>query len=240
MGPWPSGAGWKKKRWSAPPAGLLPPRGSYRNEEAVGPTRWLFAIIQPVPRSGTRRRHGRCARALRWGTRPACQKWLTRVGVGSDRQIASRRPHVRLLVAQAPTVSTSDIFRAPRPAALAVALAISRSIRAAEPPSPSPADEAAALSLTCRWCGGARLHEFKLDIAQQGPFVRATLMRKTRVREIDARLEGNVLRASARGHTPELRPAGSQLRITGGTGMLAMRKGQFFTRTDSRHCPRAL
>lgn len=138
-------------------------------------------------------------------------------------------------------MSTSNLFRAARPVAWALALAVAPSIHAAEPPAPSPSPAApGALNLAGRWCGGARLHEFKLDIAQQGPFVHATLIRKARVREIDARLEGNVLRATARGHTLELRPVGSELRITRGTGMLAMAEGQFFTRAVSRDCPRAI
>jgi hypothetical protein len=136
-------------------------------------------------------------------------------------------------------MSTSEIFRLARPAALALALAIVPSIHAAELQTSSPSAEAAA-NLSGRWCGGARLYEFKLDIAQQGPFVHATLTRKARVREIDARLEGDVVRARARGHTLELRPVGNQLRITHGTGVLRMIEGQFFTRADSWRCPRAI
>lgn len=114
-------------------------------------------------------------------------------------------------------------------------------MHAAEAPDPSPSPEApGAMNLAGRWCGGARLHEFKLDIEQQGQFVHATLMRKSRVHEIDARLEGGVLRARARGHTLELRPVGSKLRITRGTGILAMAEGQFFTRAEARNCPRAI
>lgn len=87
------------------------------------------------------------------------------------------------------------------------------------------------------WCGAGLLREFTLEIAQQYERIEAKLVRKGRVREITGHVEGPLLKADPqRDHTMELLAQGNELRIVAGTGMLALAKGQAFTRAVGGSC----
>lgn len=87
------------------------------------------------------------------------------------------------------------------------------------------------------WCGAGALRDFTLEIAQQYQQVSARLIRRGKVREITGHVDGAVLRADPqRNHTMELLAQGNELRIIGATGVLALAKGQFFTRAAGGSC----
>jgi hypothetical protein len=87
------------------------------------------------------------------------------------------------------------------------------------------------------WCGAGLLREFTLHIAQQYQDIEARLVRKNRVRAITGRMEGATLRTDPqRDHTMELLAQDNELRIVGASGVLAMAKGQFFTRAVGGSC----
>ena len=87
------------------------------------------------------------------------------------------------------------------------------------------------------WCGDGLLREFSLEIAQQFDLVEARLVRKGRVREITGRIDGRTIRADPqRNHTMELQALGNELRITDGTGVLALARGQSFSRASGGSC----
>jgi hypothetical protein len=87
------------------------------------------------------------------------------------------------------------------------------------------------------WCGAGLLREFTLEIAQHYQDVQGKLMRKARVREITGHVHGSVVKTDPqRDHTMELLAQGDELRIVGATGMLALAKGQFFTRATGGSC----
>jgi hypothetical protein len=87
------------------------------------------------------------------------------------------------------------------------------------------------------WCGAGLLRDFTLDIAQHFDLIEARLVRKGRVRQITGRIEGSTLRADPqRDHTMELQALGNELRITAGTGVLALARGQSFTRASGGSC----
>jgi hypothetical protein len=89
------------------------------------------------------------------------------------------------------------------------------------------------------WCGVGLLHEFSLEIAQQFDSIDARLVRKNRVRHITGHIEGDTLRADPqRNHTMELQALGNELRITAGTGVLALARGQSFKRAVGASCAR--
>jgi hypothetical protein len=89
------------------------------------------------------------------------------------------------------------------------------------------------------WCGVGLLHEFRLEMAQQFNLLEARLVRKHRVRQITGRIEGNtVLTDPQRNQTLELQALGNELRVTAGTGPLAILKGQAFTRATADSCTR--
>ena len=89
------------------------------------------------------------------------------------------------------------------------------------------------------WCGVGLLHEFRLEIAQQFDSIEAWLVRKNRVRHITGHIEGDRLRADPqRNHTMELQALGNELRITAGTGVLALARGQTFKRAVGGSCSR--
>ena len=96
-----------------------------------------------------------------------------------------------------------------------------------------------AASIGGLWCGAGLLHEFSLEIAQQVQDFRARLVRKGRVREITGHMEGaRVIADPQRNHTMELLAQGDELRIIGASGVLALAKGQFFTRAAGGSCTR--
>jgi hypothetical protein len=85
------------------------------------------------------------------------------------------------------------------------------------------------------------LGDFSLDIAQRLHDFEARLVRKGRVREITGHIEGTRIRTDPqRNETLELEALGDQLRITGGTGPLALARGQSFTRASGGSCDRQL
>ncbi|MDB5900068.1 MAG: hypothetical protein JWP22_2380 [Ramlibacter sp.] len=87
------------------------------------------------------------------------------------------------------------------------------------------------------WCGIGLLGEFSLEIAQRYHDFEAKLVRKGRVREITGHIEGAKLRTDPqRNETLELEALGDRLRITGGTGPLALARGQSFARATGNSC----
>jgi hypothetical protein len=87
------------------------------------------------------------------------------------------------------------------------------------------------------WCGAGLLHKYALEIAQQYSRVEARLIKRGRVHELTGQMDGAVLRADPqRNHTMELLAQGNELRIIGASGMLALAKGQFFTRAVGGSC----
>ena len=112
----------------------------------------------------------------------------------------------------------------------------------------APAAHAAGTTVAARgmpmkvgglWCGDGLLHEFSLEIAQHFDLVEARLVRKGRVRQITGRIDGSMIRADPqRNHTMELQALGNELRITAGTGALALARGQSFSRASGGSCPR--
>ena len=104
---------------------------------------------------------------------------------------------------------------------------------------PLGAQAATPIKVSGLWCGVGLLHEFRLEMAQQFNLVEARLVRKNRIREITGRVDGTTLRTDPqRNHTLELQALGNELRVTAGTGPLALLKGQAFTRAISDSCTR--
>ena len=87
------------------------------------------------------------------------------------------------------------------------------------------------------WCGAGLLREFTLEIAQHYQDFQARLIRKNKIREITGRVEGMRVRTDPhRNETMDLLVEGNELRIIGATGVLALAKGQFFTRAAGARC----
>ena len=87
------------------------------------------------------------------------------------------------------------------------------------------------------WCGSGLLRDFSLRIQQHFQEIDATLTRGDRAREIQGRMSGAVLRTqSTRVGSLEITQEGTQLRITGGDGSLAMARGATFSRTQGAAC----
>ena len=104
---------------------------------------------------------------------------------------------------------------------------------------PLGAQAATPIKVSGLWCGVGLLHEFRLEMAQQFNLVEARLVRKNRIREITGRVDGTTLRTDPqRNHTLELQALGNELRVTAGTGPLALLKGQAFTRAIADTCTR--
>ncbi len=87
------------------------------------------------------------------------------------------------------------------------------------------------------WCGSGPLRDFSLRVTQRYQEVEAALARGDRVREIQGRMVGAVLRTQSTRHgSLELTQEGPQLRVTGGDGILAMARGASFARATSNAC----
>ncbi len=87
------------------------------------------------------------------------------------------------------------------------------------------------------WCGSGPLRDFSLRVTQRYQEVEAALARGDRVREIQGRMAGAVLRTQSTRHgSLELTQEGPQLRVTGGDGILAMARGASFARATSNAC----
>jgi hypothetical protein len=107
------------------------------------------------------------------------------------------------------------------------------------PDEPAVAARGKPASVGGLWCGVGLLNEFTLEIAQRYHEFEAKLVRKGRVREITGRIEGSMVRTDPqRNETLELQALGDQLRITGGTGPLALARGQSFSRASGGSCTR--
>jgi hypothetical protein len=125
----------------------------------------------------------------------------------------------------------------------AAGLALCACSLAAASPSASTAPRAEQVALRSPvtvgglWCGAGLLRDFTLEIAQQYQRLEGRLVRRGKVREITGRVEGAVVRTDPqRDHTMELLAQGDELRIIGATGVLALAKGQFFTRASGASC----
>lgn len=125
-------------------------------------------------------------------------------------------------------------------AALALACAaVLPAVAQTDPPAPSEAVTArnAPVSVGGLWCGAGLLHNYVLDIVQEYQYVQAKLIKGRRVHELTGRMEGSVLRADPqRDHTMDLLAEGNELRIIGASGILALARGQFFTRAVGGSC----
>jgi hypothetical protein len=87
------------------------------------------------------------------------------------------------------------------------------------------------------WCGAGLLREFTLEVAQQYHAFEARLIRKNKIRQITGRVEGTRVHTDPqRNQTMDLLVDGNELRIVGATGVLALAKGQFFTRAAGASC----
>jgi hypothetical protein len=87
------------------------------------------------------------------------------------------------------------------------------------------------------WCGAGLLHEFSLEIAQHYQDLTGKLTRKGRVREITGHVDGATVRTDPqRNESLELQAQSDELRVTGGTGPLALLRGQSFTRAAGDSC----
>jgi SAM-dependent methyltransferase len=88
------------------------------------------------------------------------------------------------------------------------------------------------------WCGVGPLREFSLRLSQRYQQVQGSLARRDRVRAVQGRIEGAVVRTQATRHgSLELEFAGDELRVTGGDGALALVRGSAFRRAGSATCP---
>jgi hypothetical protein len=130
----------------------------------------------------------------------------------------------------------------PRPAALAAAALVIAAAPLVAGANPALAPQQWAVrqgtaNVGGLWCGAGLLREFTLEIAQHYQDVQGKLVRKARVREITGHVHGAVVKTDPqRDHTMELLAQGDELRIVGATGMLALAKGQFFTRATGGSC----
>ncbi|HET8747592.1 MAG TPA: hypothetical protein VFM98_18480 [Ramlibacter sp.] len=87
------------------------------------------------------------------------------------------------------------------------------------------------------WCGAGLLHSYALEIAQEYQRVEARLTKRGRVHVLTGHMEGPLLRADPqRDHTMDLLAQGNELRIVAASGLLALAKGQFFTRAVGGSC----
>ncbi|MFY8103897.1 MAG: SAM-dependent methyltransferase [Ramlibacter sp.] len=87
------------------------------------------------------------------------------------------------------------------------------------------------------WCGSGPLRDFSLRVTQRYQEVEAALIRGDRVRDIQGLMAGTVLRTQSTRHgSLELTQDGSQLRVTGGQGTLAMARGASFARAAGDAC----
>lgn len=87
------------------------------------------------------------------------------------------------------------------------------------------------------WCGSGALREFSLKLTQRHQEVAGELVRRGRVRTVEGRIEGNVLRTQAtRVGALVLEKEGEDLKVTGGEGALALARGTSFHRSSSGSC----
>ena len=96
---------------------------------------------------------------------------------------------------------------------------------------------AGVIAVAGLWCGSGPLHEFSLRLTQRQQDVEGELVRRDRVRTIEGRIDGNVLRTQAtKVGALVLERQGDQLKVIDGDGPLALVRGQVFRRTDASTC----
>ena len=118
-----------------------------------------------------------------------------------------------------------------------VACSAVSSLASAAPQGAEAVPTRAPVMVAGLWCGSGLLHNYMLDIAQEYQRVHAKLIRRDRVHELTGHMEGAVLRADPqRDQTMDLLAQGNELRIIGANGLLALAKGQFFTRAVGGSC----
>lgn len=87
------------------------------------------------------------------------------------------------------------------------------------------------------WCGTGPLHSYSLEIEQHAQELAGKLRRRERVHEITGHVVGNrVITDPQRNQSLELQAMGNQLRVTDGTGLLMILRGQTFTRAAGATC----
>ncbi|TFZ00349.1 hypothetical protein [Ramlibacter humi] len=87
------------------------------------------------------------------------------------------------------------------------------------------------------WCGAGPLREFSLRLRQSNEDVEGELARKDRVRTIEGRVDGNVLRTQAtKVGSLVLEKRGEELKVTGAEGALALVRGTSFRRAEGASC----
>ncbi|HWP13794.1 MAG TPA: methyltransferase domain-containing protein [Ramlibacter sp.] len=87
------------------------------------------------------------------------------------------------------------------------------------------------------WCGTAALREFRLRLSQRYQEVQGSLARRDRVRVIEGRIDGSMLRTQAtRVGSLVLTMAGDELAVTSGEGALALARGATFRRAAGATC----
>ena len=129
-----------------------------------------------------------------------------------------------------------------RHAALAILVALSTMPLALRAGSLSASEEVTLRQVTTAnvgglWCGAGLLHEFTLEIVQQLQNVQGRLTRKARVREITGHVEGALVKTDPlRNETMDLLAQGDELRVVAATGLLALARGQSFTRAAGGSC----
>ncbi|GAB3763873.1 hypothetical protein GCM10028796_17890 [Ramlibacter monticola] len=121
--------------------------------------------------------------------------------------------------------------------ALAALLGAATLSPAALAASPAPVTVRAPVMVAGLWCGAGLLRNYVLDIAQEYQRVEAKLIKRGRVHELTGHMDGPILRADPqRDHTMELLAEGDELRIIDASGILALARGQFFTRAVGGSC----
>jgi hypothetical protein len=127
-------------------------------------------------------------------------------------------------------------------AALAALIALVTMTLAAQAEAPSEqvaVRQGSTANVGGLWCGAGLLNEFTLEIVQQLQAVQGRLARKARVREITGHVEGGLLKTDPqRNESMELLAEGDTLRIVEATGLLALARGQSFTRAAGGSCTR--
>jgi hypothetical protein len=125
-------------------------------------------------------------------------------------------------------------------AALAALIALVTMTLAAQAEAPSEqvaVRQGSTANVGGLWCGAGLLNEFTLEIVQQLQAVQGRLTRKARVREITGHVEGALVKTDPqRNESMELLAEGNSLRIVGATGLLALARGQSFTRAAGGSC----
>lgn len=87
------------------------------------------------------------------------------------------------------------------------------------------------------WCGTGPLHSYSLEIEQHAQQLAGKLRRRERVHEITGHVVGDrVVTDPQRNQSLELQATGDRLRVTDGTGLLTILRGQTFTRAAGASC----